>query len=419
MTTPPPPGIFEALTSVSKRLSHLEKEPIMPRSVAVLLALLILPSFAPAQELATGQQGTHEVVKGETLWALADQYLGDPFRWPLIFEANRDRIEDPHWIYPHQLLVIPGLEAEPAQLLDVAVVTPGQEAEPMPMPVAVAEDLPACPTPSGRTIFYEGGDAERGCVVETPALEDRTAFYEDLSTGAASISGTDRYQFHAVPRGLVYSAPWLEGWNQELAFIGTVARLAEVDVDRAHRSGAVVYEKVQIELEEGVQLQVGDLLQAFVVGRGAEELGQVVRPTGILAVTSVEDAGVVAMVSTEFARVRIGQRVRMVPAFTLEKGVEAQEVESNLTAAILGFDMDRVFQGFGAVAFLDVGEEEGVTIGDEFIAYVNRGDGWEGELAARLQVVLVNGATASARIITVNEPILETGTRLYLVRKMN
>jgi len=391
----------------------------MLRSVAVLLALLILPSFAPAQELATGQQGTHEVVKGETLWALADQYLGDPFRWPLIFEANRDRIEDPHWIYPHQLLVIPGLEAEPAQVQDVAVVTPGQEAEAMPVPVAVAEDLPACPTPSGRTIFYEGGEAERGCVVATPALEDRTAFYQDPNAVAASMAGTTRYQVHAVPRGLVYSAPWLEGWDQELASLGTVARLADVDMERAHRSGAVVYEQVQVELKEGVQLQVGDLLQTFVVGRGTEELGQVVRPTGILAVTSVEDAGVVAMVSAEFDRVKIGQKIRMVPAYTLEAGVEAQEVESNLTAAILGFNMDRAMQGFSAIAFLDVGEEEGVAIGDEFIAYVNRGDGWEGEYSARLQVVLVNGATASARIITLNDPTLETGTQLFLVKKMN
>lgn len=392
----------------------------MLRSVAVLLALLILPSFASAQELTTGQQGTHEVVKGETLWELAERYLGDPFRWPLIFEANQDRIEDPHWIFPHQLLVIPGLEAEPVQIQDVAVVTPGQQPEAMPeaMPEAVPQDLPACPTASGRTIFFEGGEAERGCVMESPASEDRTAFYIDPSAAAASVSGTGIADFYAVPRGLVYSTPWLKGWREELAFLGAVSGFAEVDADRVEKTKAAVNEKIQIELEEGVQLRVGDLLQSFVVGRAEEGLGQVVRPTGILAVTSVEDAGVVAMISAQFGGIEIGQKVRMTPAYDLRKGVEAQDVESNLSATILGFNQDLVLRGFGAVAFLDVGEEEGVTAGDEFMAYVNRGDGWAGDEAARLQVILVDGAVASARVITLNEPILEAGIQLHLVRKM-
>lgn len=401
---------------MSKRLSHLEKEHIMLRSMAVLLALMILPCFASAQERPVARQGTHEVVKGETLWALAERYLGDPFRWPLIFEANRDRIEDPHWIYPHQMFVIPGLRGDPARIRDVAVVAEGEEVTRV--RPAVQGDLPPCPGPSGRTVFYEGAQGDRGCRVEIPGDEARTAFYSDPSEATAGVTGSTSYQYHAVPRSLVYSTPWLEGLEIEVSSIGRVSALAAVDPDRTSRSRASVFERLHIDLEDGVTLRVGDLLQSFFVGRREQGLGQVVRPTGILVVTSVEEAGVVASVSAEFDRVQVGQAVRRVPAFNLEAGVEAVDVESDLTANILGFNLDRVLQGFGAVAFLDVGEGEGIRTGDEFLTYVNRGEGWSGEEAARLQVVLVNGETSSARIVEVAEPVLGTGTRIYLVRKM-
>jgi hypothetical protein len=393
-----------------------EKEPIMLRSVAVLLALLILPSLVSAQELNTPQEGTHEVVKGETLWALAERYLGDPFRWPLIYEANRDRVEDPHWIYPHQLLVIPGLEAEPAQVQDVAVVTPVEGVEPVAQ--AAPADLPACPTTQGRTVFYAGG-RDPDCTMEIPALEDRTAFYTDPSEVAASITGSEEFDTYAVPRGLVYSTPWLTEWRDEVPSLGHVAAFAGVDAEASKRDVASSFERLQLHLNEGVTLRVGDLLQTFVVGRSEEGFGQVVEPTGILAVTSVEEAGSVAMVSAEFARVGLGQKIRMAPEYSVQPNKEAVAVESNLTATIVGFDVDRVLQGMNAVAFFDVGEEEGITLGDEFLAYVNRGDGWEGEEAARFQVVLVNGGMVSARILSITEPVLRRGMKVYLVGKMN
>lgn len=52
-------------------------------------------------------QRTHTVVKGNTLWGIAQRYYGSGPQWPRIFDANRDKIKDPHWIFPGQVFVIP------------------------------------------------------------------------------------------------------------------------------------------------------------------------------------------------------------------------------------------------------------------------------------------------------------------------
>jgi nucleoid-associated protein YgaU len=51
----------------------------------------------------------HVVIKGETLWWIAEykQIYDDPFQWPVIYRANRDKIRDPDLIYPDQNFVIP------------------------------------------------------------------------------------------------------------------------------------------------------------------------------------------------------------------------------------------------------------------------------------------------------------------------
>jgi LysM repeat protein len=53
-------------------------------------------------------QRTHRVVSGDTLWHIAQRYLGSGPRWPEIFALNTAIIKNPHWIYPGQVFRIPG-----------------------------------------------------------------------------------------------------------------------------------------------------------------------------------------------------------------------------------------------------------------------------------------------------------------------
>lgn len=49
------------------------------------------------------------VKEGDSLWKIAGkkEIYGDPFKWEMLYTANRDVIKNPHRIYPGQILIIP------------------------------------------------------------------------------------------------------------------------------------------------------------------------------------------------------------------------------------------------------------------------------------------------------------------------
>lgn len=51
----------------------------------------------------------HDVVRGDTLSAIAKKYYGDANKYPAIFEANKPMLSHPDKIYPGQKLRIPAL----------------------------------------------------------------------------------------------------------------------------------------------------------------------------------------------------------------------------------------------------------------------------------------------------------------------
>lgn len=55
---------------------------------------------------------SYTVVRGDTLWDIARFFLEDPWRWPEVWQNNPE-VENPHLIYPGDLLILSYVEGRP------------------------------------------------------------------------------------------------------------------------------------------------------------------------------------------------------------------------------------------------------------------------------------------------------------------
>jgi hypothetical protein len=86
------------------------------RSLILALSLVLSAGFVSAQsggvELNPSHPDEYVVQKGDTLWDIAGRFLKDPWFWPEIWQVNQ-QIENPHLIYPGDLLSLVYVDGEP------------------------------------------------------------------------------------------------------------------------------------------------------------------------------------------------------------------------------------------------------------------------------------------------------------------
>ena len=350
----------------------------MVRSAAAVMAVLIIPSFALAQEAL----GTHAVVKDDTLWDLAQRYYSNPFEWRVIWQANQDVVEDPNLIYPTEVLVIPGLPGDEDPMADPPTEDPAED-PPLEDPEPDIGGVPADLVPFGLR-------------QARPSDQTRTIFYNDTAEARATIQESMEVGYVTVPHDAVYSAPWLIRVDGDPGNSGHISGFA----DRAARASTIrTFNQVTIAMPSPAR--VGARLQIYRAARVIESVGQVYLPTGI--------------VTKEYNRIQPGDLVRPLPSYNPQAGEYAEPVLSGSEAMVMGFAGKQVITDIGHVAFLDLGSDDGISIGDEFVLY---GEAVPTARDGSLQVVGVTETMAAARVLSMADNVFRQGVVVRLTKKM-
>jgi hypothetical protein len=185
------PLVLSSTTLVERSPSSLESEP--PPAPVSLVAL-----------------PTYVVKPHDTLWGIAERYLGNPLRWSEIATLNEGRSEgpasfgNPHWIYPGWTLVLPA-DATGLATTDSDVVPPSGVPPSAPSERGVpSQPVSAAAVPNG----VEGSPVQSATGGGPHTAGRRPEFRDAAGKGLVDRAGTHRQtttqrsRSEAVPIGL-------------------------------------------------------------------------------------------------------------------------------------------------------------------------------------------------------------------------
>jgi LysM repeat protein len=397
------------------------------------IALAAAPTAAAAQDTSTP---SHTVREGDTLWGLARQYRGDPFLWPDIYRMNTSVVEDPHWIYPGEVLHLSGSEAvasvpaqdTPAPSTDSASV-PAPQAD---QPQAVADQPPApvadeaAESPATGTEASEPTPASLASLTKVdPDAEQSAPLFgrRSGSTMQETLAAYNNQPYRPRRRSEFYSSGFLTE-RQKLPFGEVLGPITPPQIRAmARNTNAMPNSVIAIEPPKGASYQVGDSLLLVQIGREIDNYGEVVLPSGIAQVIDTAAGKYLASVIAVYGPIRGGQRVLPLEKFGDAGSAKATPVADGVRARLLGGSGRQDLKAPQMVVFLDKGRNDGVSPGDLFEVRRQPGRLTDGsiridEVMATLQVVHVRERTATARLLNVMSPDIAPGNEARQVAKL-
>ena len=247
---------------------------------------------------------------------------------------------------------------------------------------------------------------------ENSERDRRSRFYRDPSA-SSTVRAAEVADYLWVTRTSTWSAEWLGPMLlDEVEFDGQIESIVQEGDVRT----AFPFTRVRLGLEPDFRARLGEDLQIFRPARVNKGLGVVLRPMGVMSVTRVAPNVVEGVVGEVFGPVRVGDFVRPAPVHDLRPGEYPAMVTNRTGATVIEFGEIHQLYGLKQVTILDKGSRDGLDIGDEYVAFF--GDGSTEDVVGRLRVVLTEEETSSAEIVTVEGPVFQVGTTVYLDRKM-
>ena len=352
----------------------------------------------------TTKEVTHTVKKGDTLWDLAKFYLKDPFRWPEIFRRNTDVVENPHWIYPGEVIRIWGSEVRPEALAHAD---------------SAGEVISHVNTEQIQT-------AAQAASQYTGKRSDLTVFSSPLSRAAAAAANVEvigRARANGVKRGEIEAAPYADRTGGPRGAGRLVA-----SVDRPGIKTSIVQSRYQlnddlfVDLPAGQIARLGETYMSYVLGPEIPDVGQVVIPTGILRIVGMDGERPLARIVKQFGEIKLQEGLITAPDLSFDGG-DLSPVANGLSGSVIYVHDEPVLPSIGHYLVLSPSSKNDVHVGDQYVLYDNstgRADETHAPsvTAGVVQVVRVTPYGSTAIITRQTQPTIREGMPARLAGRM-
>ena len=344
-------------------------------------AILSLASIgvARAQDVRADVPASHTVKRGDTLWDLAHTYLGDSYLWPTIYRLNTDQIEDPHWIYPGEILRLPGQA-----------------------PPAVIAEQPA--SKAGPTVFKrESISRSAGMLGASPA------------PARVSIGDVVRASFVTAEKG-----PRGAG---RILFGADIPGIAKERLTSNYQ----MYDKVLIVPPAGSIAGEHEKFISYVLGETIEDFGTVVIPTALLQVVRAPRNGEAAIVEVLEVYGSVNADAPLIALDTAGSGASGRPLPYRDARAtkIRAIWRPAVLPSLDYDVLFDLTSKDGMRIGDEIQIFRPREKEILDERPAIPEVAIATGQVvrvtpygSTARITSQQQPAIKVGESVRLTARM-
>jgi len=349
----------------------------------------------------TAKEVKHVVKKGDTLWDLAQFYLKDPFRWPEIFRRNTDVVENPHWIYPGEVIRIWGSDVKPAAL--ARADSAGEVVSHVVTRPLAFQQQPTSGAQSDLTVFA------------SPMSRAAAAIQKDVM-GRSRAGGVRPGETQAAPYADRDGGP--RGAGQLIA-----------SVDRPGIKTSIVQSRYQLnddlylDLPRGSPPRIGDNYMSYILGPDLGNNGEVVIPTGILRIEALPSGQrAVGRIVKQFGEIKLDQRVVVAPDLPFPSGA-LSPVVGGTRGTVLYVHDEPVLPSIGHYVIISLNAKSGIQVGDE-VTFIDNSTGREDEnpappvTAGVAQVVRVTPYGATAIIVRQVQPTIRDGMPVRLTGKM-
>jgi hypothetical protein len=364
----------------------------------------------PSQPAQGQQPRTHTVVRGDNLWDLSQTYLGNPFLWPEIYRLNRDVVEDPHWIYPGEILRLPGGDT---------TAVPN---------IAVIPDSTRIQGPETPTIAVQPPVDTAAPTVFTRRYATSPVTGTGAGSRAATATAVNVIEKPTVRAGEVIAAPYVDREGGPRGF-GRILKSGDLTgvAQASERFRFQAYDKIFINPPVGYVAPEGERYLAVRLGPMIEDQGQIVIPTGVVEVTAPARGGMAATAKVVRSYAGVESADRLIPIDTSGVGttIKPQRVDGGASTTIKWISGQPVLPSVQNFVVLATSSRNGIRMGDEFTVYLPRKKSDDERrpdepeiMISKMQVVRSTPYGVTAVIVGQEQPAIREGMNARITAKM-